>query len=87
MTRSSSETLIQDFQDGVHTVGQAMQRSGRRIGADAAEVASDVSSRVSELGGRAIAVAKARPRTVLAIGAIGAAAGALLAFFMRRRGR
>jgi hypothetical protein len=84
MTRSSSETLIQDFQEGVESVGNAVQRTGRHLASDAAEVASDVSSHVADLGGRALAAAKARPRTVLAIGA---AAGALLAFLLRRRRR
>jgi hypothetical protein len=84
MTRSSPQALVEDLQDGAQDVGKALRRTGRHLAHDASGWAAEAASHAADLGGRVAAVAKARPRTVLAIGA---AAGAILALLLRRRGR
>jgi hypothetical protein len=84
MTRSSPQALVEDLQDGAEDVGKALRRTGRHLAQDASGWTAEAASRAADLGGRVTAVAKARPRTVLAIGA---AAGAILALLLHRRGR
>jgi ElaB/YqjD/DUF883 family membrane-anchored ribosome-binding protein len=77
MTRSPAETLARDVREGAHDVAQAVGRTGRHL-------ASDLDGASRSWVRQIVASVKARPRQALAIGA---AAGALLTFVLRRHGR
>jgi ElaB/YqjD/DUF883 family membrane-anchored ribosome-binding protein len=77
MTRNSAETLAQDIREGVHEVAHAVGRTSRHV-------ASDLEATSRSSIGQIVAAVKAKPRQALAIGA---AAGALLTFMLRRHGR
>jgi ElaB/YqjD/DUF883 family membrane-anchored ribosome-binding protein len=84
MTRIPTEALARDLHEGADDIGRAVRRTGRRVAADASEAAKGVGAQVEGLGGRALSALRAKPRQTLALGA---AAGVVLAFLLRRRRR
>ena len=84
MNRSPKEALARDLQEGADEIGRSAGRAARRLSHDVADLAADAGHRSKDLVQDLSRAARARPRTVLAIGA---AAGVLLAFLFRRRRR
>lgn len=85
MSRSTQRVLARDLREGADDVQQAAVKAGRRVAADARQLAGEAVSDGRALAGRAVEEARRRPGLAVAIAAGVAAIIGLLMIPRRRR--